>query len=88
MERPGIRRGVDPLFLVGVAFTVVLHGGIFFALWWTRTATAAKPPAGPGVFVDAQLVKFGRPRDLSFLPHKAGSVKKVGPPRGGRWPRT
>jgi hypothetical protein len=31
--------------------------------------------------VDAQLVKFGRPRDLKFLPHKQGTVKDA-PPDG------
>jgi hypothetical protein len=82
MERPHQRRGFDPLFLVGLAFTVVLHGGIFGAMWLTRTASAAKPPIGPGTFVDAQLVKFGKPRDLSFLPHKQGPVKKIGPAEG------
>jgi TonB family protein len=30
-------------------------------------------------FVDAQLVRFGKPRDLSFLPHKEGHVKDKPP---------
>src|SRR6202000_2193718 len=33
----------------------------------------------PLTFVDASLVRFGKPRDLSFLPHKQGVIKNKGP---------
>jgi hypothetical protein len=76
------RRELDPLFLVGVAVTVLLHAGVFGAFWLTRTRNPGPAIVGPGVFVDAQLVKFGRPRDLSFLPHKQAPPKTVGPAEG------
>ena len=77
-----MKRPRDPLFLVGIGVTAVIHLGVFGGLWLTRAKAADRPPLGPGTFVDAQLVRFGKPRDLSFLPHKEGSVPRSGPPVG------
>jgi hypothetical protein len=70
------RRGTGPLVVAGIVATLLLHGGVAGVVWLTSrsSADAAKPP-GPGTFVDAQLVRFGKPRDLTFLPHKQGVVK-------------
>ncbi len=38
-----------------------------------------RPVLSKDSFVDAQLVRFGKPRDLSFLPHKEGRVKDKPP---------
>jgi hypothetical protein len=62
------------LFVAGLLFTVVLHAGILAVLLLTR-ARAEEGPKLIGAFVDAQLVKFGKPRDLTFLPHKQGVIK-------------
>ncbi len=71
----------DPLLLVGIIGTALLHAGIFSVLWIQRAhhSSDEKPQLGIGTFVDATLVKFGKPRDLSFLPHKEGVVKTVAP---------
>jgi hypothetical protein len=58
----------------------VVHAGVLGGYYLTRAHAASAPPLGPGTFVDAQLVRFGRPRDLSFLPHKQGVVKTTAPP--------
>jgi hypothetical protein len=60
---------------MGLLFTVVVHAAVLGAMLWGRSSGAEKPPA-LGQFVDAQLVRFGKPRDLSFLPHKQGVVKQ------------
>jgi hypothetical protein len=72
-------RGTGPLVLVGIVATVALHGGVAGFVWLTRSGAEAAKPPGPGTFVDAQLVRFGKPRDLSFLPHKEGVVKSAKP---------
>jgi len=56
--------------VVGVLATLALHLGFFASVYLTRTSAEASKPMGPGTFVDAQLVRFGKPRDLKFLPHK------------------
>jgi hypothetical protein len=68
-------RGAMPL--LGLLVTVAVHAVVFGAMWLAR-AHASKD-TGPilGNFVDAQLVKFGKPRDMKFLPHKEGSTKKT-----------
>jgi hypothetical protein len=79
----GEKRSRGSYMVAGIVATIALHGGVFGLVWLTRgDASAAAPALGPGVFVDAQLVKFGKPRDLTFLPHKVGHVKTVGPAEG------
>jgi hypothetical protein len=71
--------GRDPLRMVALIVTIVLHAGVFTFLAVQR-ALANRPPAkGADHFVDATLVRFGKPRDLSFLPHKRGVVRDKGP---------
>jgi hypothetical protein len=77
-----LKRGRDPLVIVGILGTILLHGGIFGGLLLARARAATAPTSGKMTFVDAQLVKFGKPRDLSFLPHKEGVMKRTAPPEG------
>jgi hypothetical protein len=72
-------RGTGPLVVAGIAATLTLHLGVAAVVWLTRSGAEAAKPPGPGTFVDAQLVRFGKPRDLSFLPHKQGVVKSAKP---------
>ncbi|MDB4967214.1 MAG: TonB family protein [Myxococcales bacterium] len=65
----------DPLRTVAIVITVVLHAGLFGGMWIARASGGGKPPLSKENFVDAQLVRFGKPRDLSFLPHKQGAQK-------------
>jgi hypothetical protein len=67
------RREVFGAFF-GLVVTAGLHAGVFGGMWLLRTSAEAKPQL-PGTFVDAQLVRFGKPRDLKFLPHKQSEVK-------------
>ena len=76
MER---RRSDFATFTIGLCITAAVHGGVFGFVWLTRAHAAKKPEVQLGAFVDAQLVKFGKPRDLSFLPHKQGVIKREGP---------
>jgi hypothetical protein len=66
----------DPLRLTAILITVGLHALVFGGLYWQRLGSLNKhTDLSAQNFVDAQLVRFGRPRDLSFLPHKEGRVK-------------
>jgi len=66
----------DPsLFVAGVIITVVVHALVLGAMLLSR-AHGTEHPKGVGTFVDAQLVRFGKPRDLKFLPHKDGVVHR------------
>jgi hypothetical protein len=76
------RRGFDPLFFAGMGITVVVHVGVLVGYFATHIKKDEGPPLLVGNFVDAQLVKFGKPRDLTFLPHKSGVVKDKGPVEG------
>ncbi len=65
----------DPLRTVAIIFTVVLHAGVLGGAWIARAVGNHAPQLGKENYVDAQLVRFGKPRDLSFLPHKQGKQK-------------
>jgi hypothetical protein len=68
------RRSDPSLFFVGLLCTAALHAGVLAVMLWSR-ASATEKPILVGTFVDAQLVRFGKPRDLRFLPHKQGVIK-------------
>jgi hypothetical protein len=66
----------DPLRLMAILITVGLHAIVFGGLYFERYLQSHEHTDLSGqTFVDAQLVRFGKPRDLSFLPHKEGRVK-------------
>lgn len=67
-ERPGGRQ----MMALGLVATLGIHGALILGVvigGWHKGAQAAQPVLGQ--VVDVQAVKFGKPRDLSFLPHKA-----------------
>jgi hypothetical protein len=76
------RRANGSFVAVGICATILLHAGVLGAVYITRTPKDDHKADAIGTFVDAQLVKFGKPRDMSFLPHKQGSVKRTGPAEG------
>jgi hypothetical protein len=69
----------DPLRVIAIIITVVLHAGVLGGAWIARAMSSHGPTLSKENFVDAQLVRFGKPRDLSFLPHKEGHVKDKPP---------
>jgi hypothetical protein len=69
----------DPLQTAAVVITVLLHVGVFGGMWLARAMAQNRPIIAHDNYVDAQLVRFGKPRDLSFLPHKQGHVKDKPP---------
>ena len=69
----------DTLKTPAIVLTLLLHAGVLGALVASRALSRHTPSLGKDVIVDAQLVRFGKPRDLSFLPHKEGHVKDKPP---------
>ncbi|HEY3351675.1 MAG TPA: TonB family protein [Polyangia bacterium] len=63
----GQRRRLDPLLLVGVAISVLLHGGMAAAILFERTKEV-KPVEVPREFVVAKMVKLGQKRPKNWLP--------------------
>ena len=80
-HEPGERAG-DPLsHRRRSSSPSLLHAGVLGGAFVTRAEDRPQPPAADAEnFVDAQLVRFGKPRDLTFLPHKQGVVKDKGRP--------
>jgi outer membrane biosynthesis protein TonB len=71
-EKPGRpeRRPLDWQGLVaGLCLAILVNGGGLLVLWRATHRVDRPKLAGPEVFVDVKLLKFGRKRDLSFLPH-------------------
>jgi TonB C terminal len=66
---------------MGLIATALLHGGIIGVVWFGRARAEAekKPAFMDGQVVDVQAVKFGKKRDLSFLPHKEMVIHDKGP---------
>lgn len=69
----------DPLKTAAVVITALLHVGVLGGMWLARALAMSRPVITKDNYVDAQLVRFGKPRDLSFLPHKEGHVKDKPP---------
>jgi|KBSMisStaDraftv2_1062788.scaffolds.fasta_scaffold586499_2 TonB family protein len=69
----------DPLRTWAIIITVVLHAGVLGGAFIARMFSFHHTTIVPQSYVDAQLVRFGKPRDLSFLPHKEGHVKEKPP---------
>jgi len=68
-------RRVGAVPLVGLLITLAVHGGVLGFVWLAHRQQPDTEKPVLGNFVDAQLVKFGKPRDTSFLPHKDGVMK-------------
>ena len=69
----------DPLRTYALVFTIALHALVFGGAFIARMFSFHHTTIVPQSYVDAQLVRFGKPRDLSFLPHKEGHVKEKPP---------
>lgn len=65
--------------IAGLIVTAAAHLGVLGALLLNEHKGPEQPLLQPGNFVTAQLVRFGHPRDLKFLPHKQGRVITKGP---------
>lgn len=64
------RRPLDRQGLVaGLCLALVVNGLFGLLLLRQKHKTQTNKTVGPEVFVDVKLLKFGRKRDLSFLPH-------------------
>ena len=68
----GRRSGPGALIVFGLLATLGLHGLLLVGVMVGRAnAARVHRPQEFGQLVEVQAVKFGKPRDLSFLPHKA-----------------
>ncbi len=80
----GRRRGFEPITIIGLIFTVLLHGGALVGaiIYKRKQAEATKPPPPLAKYVVAKLVRLGKPRDKNKLPDKevprVATVKKTG----------
>jgi hypothetical protein len=75
------RRGLDSRsFIAGLCIALTINGGGLLALWWTVRHPETKTTKVAEVYVDAKLVKFGKKRDMSWLPHVPVSPKTVEKP--------
>lgn len=64
------RRPIDRQGLVaGLCLAIAINGGGLLLLWRASHKPDKPKASGPEIFVDVKLLKFGRKRDLSFLPH-------------------
>ena len=64
-------RGFEPMAIVGLVFTLLMHGGAIGGVLWYRQAQANKAQPPPvGQYVVAQLVRLGKKRDPKKLPNK------------------
>lgn len=77
-RRPALDRNS---FVVGLCVALLINGGGVFAVWWTSRQASRPKPKGPEILVDARLVKFGKKRDLSFLPHVPVEPKTTEKPK-------
>lgn len=65
------RRGFEPLAILGLIGTILLHGGaIVGVMLYRRALLANEKPPPVGSYVVAKLVRLGKPRDPNKLPNK------------------
>jgi TonB family protein len=64
----GRRQRLDPLLFVGIAVSVVLHGGMAVAIVFDRSGADKPPTEPPRDFVVAKMVRLGRKRPPNWLP--------------------
>jgi hypothetical protein len=78
---PGRRQRLDPLLAVGIAVSVVLHGGMAVAIVYERQAEPKPPAEAPRDFVVAKLARLGTKRPPNWLP--VIPLRQVAGPKGG-----
>jgi hypothetical protein len=65
------RKRFEPLAVVGLIGTILLHGGALVGvLLYRRALLAEEKPPPIGSYVVAKLVRLGKPRDPNKLPNK------------------
>lgn len=65
------RKRFEPLAIVGLIGTILLHGGaVVGVLLYRRALLAEEKPPPIGSYVVAKLVRLGKPRDPNKLPNK------------------
>lgn len=67
----------------GLLCAALVNGALVTGVWLTRGHTARKQQQQL-TYVDATLVRFGKKRDLSFLPHVQATPKSAVKPRAVR----
>lgn len=67
----GRRKKFEPIAVVGLIVTALLHGGVVAGvLLYRRALEAAEKPPPPPSYVVAKLVRLGKPRDKKKMPNK------------------
>ena len=79
----GRQRRFDPLLGVGIALSLVVHGGLAVAIVYERGGPSAPPAPPPREFVAARLARLGTKRPPGFLP-VIPPRQTAGPKRGLR----
>ena len=65
------RKRFEPIAVVGLTVTALLHGAVIVGvLLYRRALLAAEAPPPPPSYVVAKLVRLGKPRDPRKLPNK------------------
>lgn len=73
-------QGLDTRSIIsGIVLTLVVYGVLVVVLLYGRGQTARRPETIQ--YVNAELVRFGKPRDLSFLPHVQAQPKVAEKPK-------
>lgn len=71
LPQPERRRGLDRQSLLsGLCLALLVNGGGLGAMVYFSRHASSKSTVQNEVYVDVKLMKFGKKRDLSFLPHK------------------
>ncbi len=71
LPTPRRQRGLDrQSLLAGLGLALLINGGGMGALYYLSRHAAPSTRAQNEVYVDVKLMRFGKKRDLSFLPHK------------------
>jgi hypothetical protein len=67
----GRKKGFEPIAVLGLFVTALLHGGAVFGIILYRKALeAAEKPPPPHSYVVAKLLRLGKPKDPKRLPDK------------------
>jgi len=69
--RPDRRRRFEPITILGLVMTILLHGGaVVGVLLYRQALQAAQKPPPPPSFVVAKLLRLGKPKDEKKMPDK------------------
>lgn len=79
----GRKKGFEPITIVGLVVTALLHGGAIAGILLYRKSieAAEKPPPEPS-YVVAKLLRLGKPKDPKKLPDKIVPQESTTTPEG------